>query len=130
MHPASCDTGSHAREEVCVRVALVLACLSISAASAAIVTSLAKGCIVNGPGEMADADFGYVGSGVGKAPQRAVRRGHMRGGHWHLPTFALTCNGRLCSVVRGALEVDLYVGYDCVQRAIPSEKAVDRLSTR
>jgi (E)-4-hydroxy-3-methylbut-2-enyl-diphosphate synthase len=24
------------------------------------------GCIVNGPGDMADADFGYVGSGVGK----------------------------------------------------------------
>lgn len=24
------------------------------------------GCIVNGPGEMADADFGYVGSGIGK----------------------------------------------------------------
>jgi len=24
------------------------------------------GCIVNGPGEMADADFGYVGSVVGK----------------------------------------------------------------
>ena len=24
------------------------------------------GCIVNGPGEMADADFGYVGSGFGK----------------------------------------------------------------
>ncbi|HVB03611.1 MAG TPA: (E)-4-hydroxy-3-methylbut-2-enyl-diphosphate synthase [Chitinophagaceae bacterium] len=24
------------------------------------------GCIVNGPGEMADADFGYVGSGMGK----------------------------------------------------------------
>jgi (E)-4-hydroxy-3-methylbut-2-enyl-diphosphate synthase len=23
------------------------------------------GCIVNGPGEMADADFGYVGSGPG-----------------------------------------------------------------
>jgi (E)-4-hydroxy-3-methylbut-2-enyl-diphosphate synthase len=47
------------------------------------------GCIVNGPGEMADADFGYVGSGVGK--------------------------------------VDLYVKYDCVRRAIPSEKAVDAL---
>merc|ERR1711971_331906 len=47
------------------------------------------GCIVNGPGEMADADFGYVGSGVGK--------------------------------------IDLYVGYDCVQRAIPSEDAVDGL---
>ena len=24
------------------------------------------GCIVNGPGEMADADYGYVGSGQGK----------------------------------------------------------------
>jgi (E)-4-hydroxy-3-methylbut-2-enyl-diphosphate synthase len=24
------------------------------------------GCIVNGPGEMADADYGYVGSGMGK----------------------------------------------------------------
>jgi (E)-4-hydroxy-3-methylbut-2-enyl-diphosphate synthase len=24
------------------------------------------GCIVNGPGEMADADFGYVGSGTDK----------------------------------------------------------------
>ena len=24
------------------------------------------GCIVNGPGEMADADYGYVGTGVGK----------------------------------------------------------------
>merc|ERR1712232_225399 len=47
------------------------------------------GCIVNGPGEMADADFGYVGSGVGK--------------------------------------VDLYVNYDCVQRAIPSETAVEKL---
>ena len=24
------------------------------------------GCIVNGPGEMADADYGYVGSGRGQ----------------------------------------------------------------
>ena len=24
------------------------------------------GCIVNGPGEMADADYGYVGSGIGR----------------------------------------------------------------
>jgi len=47
------------------------------------------GCIVNGPGEMADADFGYVGSGVGK--------------------------------------IDLYVKYNCVKRAIPSEHAVDQL---
>jgi len=47
------------------------------------------GCIVNGPGEMADADFGYVGSGVGK--------------------------------------VDLYVKYDCVKRAVPTEEAVDAL---
>jgi (E)-4-hydroxy-3-methylbut-2-enyl-diphosphate synthase len=47
------------------------------------------GCIVNGPGEMADADFGYVGSGVGK--------------------------------------IDLYVGYECVKRAIPSSGAVEAL---
>lgn len=37
------------------------------------------GCIVNGPGEMADADFGYVGSGTGKIDlyfgQERVRRG-------------------------------------------------------
>lgn len=36
------------------------------------------GCIVNGPGEMADADFGYVGSGKGKVDlyygQSRVRR--------------------------------------------------------
>ena len=24
------------------------------------------GCVVNGPGEMADADYGYVGAAVGK----------------------------------------------------------------
>lgn len=24
------------------------------------------GCIVNGPGEMADADYGYIGAGFGK----------------------------------------------------------------
>lgn len=24
------------------------------------------GCVVNGPGEMADADYGYVGAGVGR----------------------------------------------------------------
>lgn len=37
------------------------------------------GCIVNGPGEMADADFGYVGSGPGKITlykgKDIVRRG-------------------------------------------------------
>lgn len=33
------------------------------------------GCIVNGPGEMADADFGYVGSGVGKITQ--IGRAHV-----------------------------------------------------
>ena len=36
------------------------------------------GCIVNGPGEMADADYGYVGSGVGKITlyrgQEIIRR--------------------------------------------------------
>ncbi len=30
------------------------------------ITIAVMGCIVNGPGEMADADFGYVGSGPGK----------------------------------------------------------------
>ena len=30
------------------------------------VTIAIMGCIVNGPGEMADADFGFVGSGPGK----------------------------------------------------------------
>ena len=37
------------------------------------------GCVVNGPGEMADADFGYVGSGPGKIDlylgQDRVKRG-------------------------------------------------------
>lgn len=37
------------------------------------------GCIVNGPGEMADADYGYVGSGKGKITlykgQKVVKRG-------------------------------------------------------
>jgi len=37
------------------------------------------GCIVNGPGEMADADFGYVGSGKGKITlykgQEVMKRG-------------------------------------------------------
>jgi len=47
------------------------------------------GCIVNGPGEMADADFGYVGGAPGK--------------------------------------VDLYVGKEVVERAIPNEEACDAL---
>jgi (E)-4-hydroxy-3-methylbut-2-enyl-diphosphate synthase len=37
------------------------------------------GCIVNGPGEMADADYGYVGSGKGKITlykgQEIIKRG-------------------------------------------------------
>jgi len=37
------------------------------------------GCIVNGPGEMADADYGYVGTGKGKVTlykeKEVVRRG-------------------------------------------------------
>ncbi|MDH5560779.1 MAG: (E)-4-hydroxy-3-methylbut-2-enyl-diphosphate synthase [Deltaproteobacteria bacterium] len=39
------------------------------------------GCVVNGPGEMADADFGYVGSGSGRIDlylgQERVKRGLM-----------------------------------------------------
>jgi len=37
------------------------------------------GCVVNGPGEMADADYGYVGAGVGKISlykgQECMKRG-------------------------------------------------------
>jgi (E)-4-hydroxy-3-methylbut-2-enyl-diphosphate synthase len=61
------------------------------------------GCIVNGPGEMADADYGYVGWGEGKvalfagremvekdipfadAPGRLVELIKSRG-HWTAPT--------------------------------------------
>jgi (E)-4-hydroxy-3-methylbut-2-enyl-diphosphate synthase len=47
------------------------------------------GCIVNGPGEMADADFGYVGAGKGR--------------------------------------VSLYHHYQCVEKNIPEEEAVEKL---
>ena len=47
------------------------------------------GCVVNGPGEMADADFGYVGGSPGK--------------------------------------VNLYVGKDVVEKAVPEESADERL---
>jgi (E)-4-hydroxy-3-methylbut-2-enyl-diphosphate synthase len=43
------------------------------------VTIAVMGCIVNGPGEMADADFGYVGGAPGKIDlyvgKQVVRRG-------------------------------------------------------
>jgi hypothetical protein len=47
------------------------------------------GCVVNGPGEMADADFGYMGGSPG--------------------------------------HVNLYVGKECVERAVPEEEADARL---
>lgn len=47
------------------------------------------GCVVNGPGEMADADFGYVGGSPGK--------------------------------------VNLYVGKEVVEKAVPEEDADQRL---
>jgi (E)-4-hydroxy-3-methylbut-2-enyl-diphosphate synthase len=47
------------------------------------------GCIVNGPGEMADADYGYVGAGRG--------------------------------------EVSLYKGQTCVEKNIPTDRALDKL---
>jgi (E)-4-hydroxy-3-methylbut-2-enyl-diphosphate synthase len=37
------------------------------------------GCVVNGPGEMADADFGYVGSKPGKVDLYAGRSSVLRG---------------------------------------------------
>jgi (E)-4-hydroxy-3-methylbut-2-enyl-diphosphate synthase len=47
------------------------------------------GCVVNGPGEMADADFGYMGGSPG--------------------------------------HVNLYVGKECVERAVPEAEADERL---
>jgi len=43
------------------------------------------GCIVNGPGEMADADYGYVGAAVGnvslyKGKQCVIKNHSRRGG--------------------------------------------------
>lgn len=36
------------------------------------------GCIVNGPGEMADADYGYVGAGRGKISLYKKKRMHRK----------------------------------------------------
>ena len=36
------------------------------------------GCIVNGPGEMADADFGYVGGAPGKVDLYVGTAGRVR----------------------------------------------------
>jgi (E)-4-hydroxy-3-methylbut-2-enyl-diphosphate synthase len=38
------------------------------------VTIAVMGCIVNGPGEMADADFGYVGGAPGRSISTSARR--------------------------------------------------------
>ena len=40
------------------------------------------GCIVNGPGEMADADFGYVGAGVDKVHLYKGKEIVVKGVHW------------------------------------------------
>lgn len=48
------------------------------------------GCIVNGPGEMADADYGYVGAGRHK--------------------------------------VSLYKGKECIEKNIPEEEAIEKLT--
>lgn len=48
------------------------------------------GCIVNGPGEMADADYGYVGAAKGK--------------------------------------ISLYKGKTCVEKNIPEDEAIERLT--
>ncbi len=47
------------------------------------------GCVVNGPGEMGDADYGYVGAGNGK--------------------------------------VNLYIGKQLVEKAVPEEQAIEKL---
>ena len=40
------------------------------------VTIAVMGCIVNGPGEMADADFGYVGGEIEKKKKEAETNRH------------------------------------------------------
>lgn len=55
----SCGRTLYAIEEV-------LAAIKAKTAHLAGVKIAVMGCIVNGPGEMADADFGYVGEGRGK----------------------------------------------------------------
>ena len=45
------------------------------------------GCIVNGPGEMADADFGYVGGAPGKIDLYVGKV--MRISHALLPSYVI-----------------------------------------
>ena len=72
------------------------------------------GCIVNGPGEMADADFGYVGRGQ----QSSI----------HCEVLSNELNLCSCVYVGGAPgKVDLYVGKEVVQRGIANELACDAL---
>ncbi|KAK2195455.1 bifunctional 4-hydroxy-3-methylbut-2-en-1-yl diphosphate synthase [Babesia duncani] len=63
------------------------------------VTIAIMGCIVNGIGEMADADFGYVGGAPGKV-------------------------GGKCTKLQ--LQVDFYVKKQLVERGVPHQEACDK----
>lgn len=76
------------------------------------------GCIVNGPGEMADADFGYVGGAPGKPLIGADGR----------PARVVPIPSLLaCTAPPNAGKIDLYVGKEVVAKGIPMENAVDAL---
>ena len=56
----------HATERSILGTLAVLAHTKIANCLPSGVSIAVMGCIVNGPGEMADADFGYVGGAPGK----------------------------------------------------------------
>lgn len=98
------------------------------------------GCIVNGVGEMADADFGYVGGAPGKVSgvykYHVLRKGERVQWCWDLHRrLPLKRCADTASVLmqtyflhnRRRNQVDLYVGKELVQRGIPNEEACDAL---
>lgn len=100
------------------------------------------GCIVNGVGEMADADFGYVGGAPGKVSVVQMSFPNSRKG----PSGSCIATGSAGKAYpsrvyhqrakqaqsiflynRRQNQVDLYVGKELVQRGIPNEEACDAL---
>ena len=89
------------------------------------------GCIVNGPGEMADADYGYVGAGPGKVSlysqwadvmvlarelnldqvkkiHDTIERDNVRGPHGEPVRIEMFCHGALCMAISGKCYMSLH----------------------
>nr|GME10111.1 4-hydroxy-3-methylbut-2-en-1-yl diphosphate synthase (ferredoxin), chloroplastic [Ipomoea batatas] len=82
------------------------------------------GCIVNGPGEMADADFGYVGGAPGKIDLYV--------GKIAIMGCIVNGPGEMADADFGYVggapgKIDLYVGKTVVKRAIAMDQATDAL---